>query len=371
MLSDLGLHELADISGLDGRAREDPATESSLAYALLSACIVYEGVWALYLGRPSSVPKSTMNIAALRCKAQLKSDSPLLNAWLGLCVPMAEISHILNDKCTGESDASASLPKFISQMQHWYDNLPDELVYNETRLTNLSMAGYGLHTQYCKVQILLRRALARCPNPGKRKFSQISSNELSETLPDDLDRTVYRYSLRIARLVVTYREVFGVEKIPSIMLDNAIVAATAMVDHTNNTGSTGHVQQDPNWVNLLVKSMEAVEPHFPIIRRMLDSLNQVSNDQSIFDMGRSASPQMANSITSKVTTGDPLQNCSSELNAYRHFSHGTVADTDDMCATFNMNILPGAFFWAGVDDIFTELVSTGGLMSDLPRAVFS
>jgi hypothetical protein len=255
MLSDLGLHELA----VGTATPEDAAAstkESDLAYALLSACIVYEGVWTLYLGRPSSISKSIMSIAASRCQARRRSDSPLLNAWLGLCVPMAEISHILNDsQLLPDSEAASDLRQLIPQVQDWYDNLGPELTYNDSRLTDLDMAGYGLHTQYCKVQILLRQALERSAgNRRKRRFSQLSGDAVPEQNLEDSKEAIYQYALRIARLVVTYRLVFGVEKIPSIMLDNAIVAATALIQHLNQRQKAQAVRQpDLVWIRSLVR----------------------------------------------------------------------------------------------------------------------
>ncbi|KAF2495024.1 hypothetical protein BU16DRAFT_550722 [Lophium mytilinum] len=279
MLSDLGLHELASITG-PPQAVQESAKESDLAYGLLSACVVYEGVWTLYLGRPSSIPSSVMNVAASRCKAGRKSDAPWLNAWVGLCVPMAEISHVLNEESIRDSDRAASLRKLFSQVEEWYENLPPDLSYDEKRLINLDLAGYGLHTQYCKVQILLRQALARPSNSKKRRHSQIAREK--EPLPpsDNTNDIIYKYAVRIARLVVTYREGFGVEEIPSIMLDNAVVAATEMLRHLRKADDAPGMQQQTVWLRYLLKSLETVQPHFPIVRRMLDSLKQICGDNS-------------------------------------------------------------------------------------------
>lgn len=230
MLSDLGLHELASITSAPHETQEQ-IKESDLAYALLSACVVYEGVWTLYLGRPSCIPRSVMSIAASRCKAGRDSDSSWMNAWVGLCVPMAEISHVLNEQFIGDCDRATSLRRLLGQMEAWYKSLPCEFSYNENRLVNMDLAGYGLHTQYCKVQILLRQALSRPRNSRKRQHSQFACDKDTWALSVDSDITIYRYALRIARLVVTYREAFGVEQIPSIMLDNAVVAATEMIEH--------------------------------------------------------------------------------------------------------------------------------------------
>lgn len=273
MLSDLGLHELASVTDTSG-SDEEAGQEAHLAYALLSACIVYEGVWSLYLGRPSSIPTTAMGIAASRCSERRPSDTPWLNAWVGLCIPMADISRVLNEQYSHDYDKVASLDKLFSQVEAWYRDLPPELAYNEGQLTSMDLAGYGLHTQYCKIQILLRQALARPVLSRKRRYSQISRTRETNASSDNSKDTIYKYALRIARLVVTYREVFGVEKIPSIMLDNAVVAATAIIAQFKTNCTFSEMQQRELWLRHLVKSMETVQHHFPVVRRMLDFLAQ-------------------------------------------------------------------------------------------------
>ncbi|CAK7205373.1 hypothetical protein SEUCBS139899_008143 [Sporothrix eucalyptigena] len=359
MLSDLGLHKLASTSNTQGSDAQDGANsrESALARDLLSSCIAYEGVWTLYLGRPSSIPKSVMSVAAEYYRAYtssptmqstLPAHSRWLIAWVGLCLPMAEISNVLNERSLSDDERSVSLRQLFREVDVWYRSLPPELTYDEHRVINMEPAAYGLHTQYCKVQIFLRRALAgRLPaevqpqptspqtttqtqthispppppslqahrgslSHRKRQRSAIvestvaGSHAVSDsppsvtstipslpslatgtpmTHPRSDSTSIYQYGFRIARLVVTYREAFGVEKIPSIMLDNAVVAATAMIGHLNNLAEQaaetnaktpmGDLQRDTIWLRQLLVSIETVQPHFPIIGRMLESLKRI------------------------------------------------------------------------------------------------
>lgn len=297
MLSDLGLHDLVNVSTLEaGEGSRQANQESDLAYALLSACIAYEGVWTLYLGRPSCIPKSVMHVAAQRCKERRKSDSPWLNAWVGLCVPMSEINHSLNDKSLTDAARCELLQVLSSELDEWYEQLPLELKYREDRLTSMDLAGYGLHTQFCKVQIFVKRALSKSWNPGNRQYSQILSSQDTRELPSHLQASVYMSALRIARLVVTYQEVFGLEKVPSIVLDNAVVAATLMIQHLNKPENDQDRESHSAWLRQLVISMESVQPHFPIVGRMLDSLKQVCGQgivSDIFSPERRASTSVA------------------------------------------------------------------------------
>ncbi|KAJ4322153.1 hypothetical protein N0V84_004988 [Fusarium piperis] len=187
MLSDLGLHELASTVDTARVSKQ----ESDLAFALLAACIIYEGVWTLYLGRPSSIPRSFMSIAASRCKAGRQSDSSWVSAWVGLCVPMAEISQVLNDQSITDSHRITLLRQLSKDVDEWHDSLPPELAYIENRLTGMDPAGYGLHTQFCKVQILVKQALLTHPNPRKRRHSQMASSEDVQTSSDESQAIIF------------------------------------------------------------------------------------------------------------------------------------------------------------------------------------
>ncbi|KAM5370006.1 hypothetical protein ACJZ2D_008689 [Fusarium nematophilum] len=360
MLSDLGLHELVGITGSEREA----AQESNLAYALLSACVVYEGVWTLYLGRPSSIPSSVMSVASSRCREDRKSDSAWLNAWVGLCVPMAEVSHVLNDQSVSNSDRSTSLRKLARKVEEWYESLPSELAYNENGLTNMDMAGYGLHTQYCKVQILIRRAFARSPNARKRRHSQITSDTGSATSSDESNVIVYDYALRIARLVVTYREAFGMEKIPSIMLDNAVLAATAMARHLNKPDRLGEMKQQTIWLRQLVKTMESVQPHFPVVGRMLDSLRQICGNGPLCSMFQFVQKRPTDALTHEALAPNQHIDLSVSSNA-RDGLFTLGSDVDSVWDCFDMAFAQDIFSTGGLHDSVLDLVPSEPVISSI------
>jgi hypothetical protein len=366
MLSDLGLHELAGNIGTTDK-NKDFIKESDLAYALLSACVVYEGVWTLYLGRPSSIPRSVMSVAVSRCKAGRESDSPWLNAWVGLCMPMAEISHVLNDKSIGDSDRSTLLRKLFKEVEEWYEKLPPELTYNESRLTNMDLAGYGLHTQYCKVHILLRGALSKGLNTRKRRYSQTTSDLGSRTSSDDSDIIIYRYAVRIARLFITYREAFGVEKMPSIMLDNAVVAATAMITHLNNAGSLGEMRPETLWLRQLVRGMETVQPHFPVVGRMLDALKQICGNGPLCNILPLATRALMNAPHELSAPSQP-KDLSSKYNDAREFPGAVGSGRDLTWDAFDMGIDSNMFFAGGFDNFVLDLPSLEASISGMAQS---
>ncbi|CAH0057287.1 unnamed protein product [Clonostachys solani] len=268
MLTDLGLHEL-----MCDTQDQDPSEEACLAYTLASGCLVYENIFAMYLGRPNSIPSYVVHSIMIRRKRNLKSDSAWLNAWVGLCTPMGKVSRALNEKSIPSPDERTTLLREAFQdLENWYDGLAPDLRYNKDCVTAMDLAGYGLHSQYCKTQILLRQSMARLSNTRKRPHSLLIGEAPLLPPQNNFDPTVYQYAIRIARLTVTYKEAFGVERIPTVMLDNCVVAATVMIEFANALHSR---PEDTIWFNHLIKSMEALRAHFPVVRRMLVSLSRM------------------------------------------------------------------------------------------------
>ncbi|KAF5010041.1 hypothetical protein FDECE_3759 [Fusarium decemcellulare] len=349
-------------------AAQDVTDESDLAYALLSACFVYEGVWTLYLGRPSCIPRSFVSVVDSRCREGRKSDSPWLNAWVGLCVPMDEITHALNDQSLSKAARCDLLRKLFKTVQEWYDKLPPELAYNENRLTSMDLAGYGLHTQFCKVQILIRRALSNSYNPRKRQHSQMICGQDTGEPPDHSQAIIYQYALRIARLVVTYREVFGLEKIPSIVLDNAVVAATVMVQHLNKAENEHDRQTQMVWLRQLVKSMEAVQPHFPIVGRMLDSLKHICGKGAVSDI---FTPGRRPSTNAASLYEPPAPGLSADLNSgtskTQQFSMELGISPDITWEGFDLDGALGVFSPGGFDESMMHFPPPEALMPVLAQ----
>jgi hypothetical protein len=278
----------------------------------------------------------------------------------------------LNDDSINDSeDKSTPLRKLFKQVEEWYERLPPELTYNESRLTNMDLAGYGLHTQYCKIHILLRRALSKNMNSRKRRFSQASSDWESRASSDDSDVIIYRYAVRIARLFVTYREAFGVEKMPSIMLDNAIVGATAMMQHLNKSNSLDVVQPETLWLRQLVRGMETVQPHFPVVGRMLAHLKHNCSGGPLCDM----LPSIARSSARSSTREPPFAIQSNQLNSLNPRPQdapqevsGAMSNTRDLSwDNFDMGIDSNMFFAGGLDNFTFDFPSTEASISGIEQ----
>jgi hypothetical protein len=174
---------------------------------------------------------STVIAAASRRVSLPDSGSPLLDAWVGLCGPMAEVTDILNSSSLSDPAALDRLSILDAKLHAWYENLPPELRCSDSQIIDLDVTAYGLHMQFCKIQIFLHRSPCMV-HSRKRKFGEsLECGVLPGWTPEQSGKIIYQSAIRIARLLLTYRQIFGVNKIPSIMLDNVNLAATTLISH--------------------------------------------------------------------------------------------------------------------------------------------
>ncbi|KAF2804994.1 uncharacterized protein BDZ99DRAFT_575165 [Mytilinidion resinicola] len=286
----LDLHQIPDTPTGCNREKHSSPSESTLLHSLLCACIMYEGIWCTYLGRPSSIPKAVMNIATTWCHNRKEPASTMVTAWVGLCVPMAEITETLNKPSATHTTTAATLVELDTKLRTWYDNLPPGIAYDDAHMAELDATAYGLHMQYCKLRILIQQAAIRNSASRKRKFGEIEpSSPPSQEFPKQI---IYQNALRIARLLLTYREIFGTENIPSVMLDNARLGMECLVSHIlEHPGPNTSREEDMKWLRQMVRTMEAVQFHFPITKSMLIGLEESVEGTSLASLFSSPSPQ--------------------------------------------------------------------------------
>ncbi|KAJ0415935.1 hypothetical protein BJY00DRAFT_317396 [Aspergillus carlsbadensis] len=308
LLPDLALHESPE-----GRHGDDSARVRDARRRLLGACVAFEGVWCMYLGRPSSIPASILQAATAACDQRLSSlrnaAESTLAAWVGLSGPMAEICDLLNTCPTLHAEAKVRLLRLTRRLHQWTTDLPAGFSCDDTDTADLDPTAYGVHMQYCKVQILVQQALCGAEAARAQAALPPGAGACDDHDCESARRLVYESAIRIVRLLLTYRQIHGPEKIPSVMLDNANLALVtlthcflrmtpALVESRKR-----HIQ----WVRLAIESMAAIQPHFPVIRRMLDSLRMTVEGTSLGTLlgigGHETS--LGSSSSSSEVTGNP------------------------------------------------------------------
>lgn len=235
-------------------------------------CLVYETLWSLYLGRPSHISLSTPSVPP---SAAETSDNPSLKAWFQLCVLITEITMILNDPIPLKFDAINRLSELDRQLRGWYTALPPDIALHDDNISNLDAVSYGLHMQYLRMQMLLHSL------PGSKSMlqKQDGRHEPSPVLhgwtSEASARLVHLNALKIARLGITYRQMFGVEKTPSVMLDNLYLAATTLVSTILKAEDPSASENDIRWLRLLDGMMQDLQVHYRITARMRRTLGRL------------------------------------------------------------------------------------------------
>lgn len=258
----------------------------------------------MYLGRPSSISRTVIDRAVAASKDYNGPEAHLLASWVKLCAPMSEICEILNCDDTSSTSSASSrvkmtkLAKLEADLQKWRSSLPPGIAIDESRIFDLDPSAYGMHMQYCKVQIFIHKVYCEMV-PSDISNTNVDGGDHQRPLNMDLDvgvdvdppkksedeKVVYDHALRICQFLLTYRQIHGIEKIPSITLDNTYLALAVLISHFLGQPSlietsTSHLQ----WIRLTISTLNALQSHFPIIQRMLSTLRHTVEGSSLTDL---------------------------------------------------------------------------------------
>jgi hypothetical protein len=204
----------------------------------------------------------------LSCAKYQELATPTLSAWLGLCYPMAEACDILNSSVLLDEEAISQLRQLDTCIQRWRQDLPPGFQWVDHNAADLDPTAYGVHMQYCNVQILIQQALLRVQDQEPLEHNSGAAQTTQQR--------IYNSAIDIIRLLLTFRHVHGAEKVPAIMLENTNLALGALIDHyLRHPSPSEHRDRDFQWLRLAIASMAHICSQFPIIDRMLDSWREV------------------------------------------------------------------------------------------------
>lgn len=321
LITDIGLHEPPDAS-----EEAETIHIKRARLNLLGACIALEGIWCMYLGRPTSIPSSIHQAAALSCERYQGPDSTTLAAWLGLCGPMADICDVLNSSRPLNDDAKNRLSQHNVNLQSWLDKLPVGFVYDEANAADLDPAAYGVHMQYCKVQILVEQ-----------------SSDGDDVAAGTRRARIYDAAIRIIRLLLIYRQIHGTERIRSVMLDAVNLALETLVDqylqHRDLIETRKH---DIEWLHLAIKSMIDIQPHFPIIGRMLNSLMVAVEGTPLASLFR----PMEDYLSPGCSSSAPAETYAEPQTGAPEILGGELMNTEEFPADNINQLSPSLLYWS-------------------------
>lgn len=222
-------------------------------------------------------------LCAARGSIQYTAENRILHAWVELCVHIAEVSDIVNN--TSHSRTSHSMAQLLvlnSRLQSTYEALPLNLSYRQMSTAELDAAGYAYHMQFYSTKIVLHRALIKSslgrettPLP---ESVPLASGIFRQYTPDSSSKTTYESAVCITVLTVTYRQIFGLDKMIPVMLNTMYMAAITLINHVlvlQYHQGGAQVEGDIRRIRQLVDTLDQVQKHFPIAFRMCHALSEI------------------------------------------------------------------------------------------------
>ena len=128
-------------------------------HTLFLNAFIFDKLWSLYLGRPSTIPVSTVQTAHNRELAAGWSGPSTLDSWIGLCCDISEATDILNGASPLDSNARKLLLNLDDRIQRRAESLPSPLRLNKDRVSELAANAYSLHIQFLGIRIVLHRLM--------------------------------------------------------------------------------------------------------------------------------------------------------------------------------------------------------------------
>ncbi|KAF1846269.1 uncharacterized protein K460DRAFT_339333 [Cucurbitaria berberidis CBS 394.84] len=236
---DIGLHLDARLSGLSER-------EIEIRQMTLWACVIYDKYWALFLGRPTSMKSSDLEIYSLTTQfARLgtclpsgpsKSTETLIyEALIDLMELAGKITENMDPHLSQNPESHTSVDRnqylrmaaLDREFSSWYARLPEQLRWTPNNIATAPFSFFLLHQQYHASLILLHRPFAMYEDQSAR-------DGLESNGPDDhfsaLSRTVCtKHAIRVARIYWQHRQRFDTKQIFVTGMQHAGTAATALV----------------------------------------------------------------------------------------------------------------------------------------------
>ncbi|EOA86669.1 uncharacterized protein SETTUDRAFT_87447 [Exserohilum turcica Et28A] len=234
---DIGLHLDTRLSGL-------PTREIEIRQMTLWACVIYDKYWALFLGRPTSMKSSDLEIYHLTkqfdrlgtCRPagpEKSMETMIYEALLDLMELAGKITENMDPRRFQASTADVHIAvdrnQYIQmaaldrEFSSWYARLPEQLRWTQNNIATAPFSFFLLHQQYHTSLILLHRPFAL--------YDDQASNDIG---PDDhfsaLSRTVCtKHAIRVARIYWQHRQRFDTKRIFVTGMQHAGTAATALV----------------------------------------------------------------------------------------------------------------------------------------------
>ncbi|OQE01234.1 hypothetical protein PENVUL_c043G06397 [Penicillium vulpinum] len=312
MLFDLGIHEDCSVLVAQGHLT---IREAACRRRLLLSAFLYDTIWAWFMGRPRSVPVSSVILAHSNHSEDLQCDTSalILDAWVDLCILMAEAGDILNLSVSLDDPVVERLSQIYTSVDRLLDTLPDDLAWHSSEMSPLHPSAYGLHTQISAFKMLLLRLPTRSRHP-MNSFDIIEKNRvtLKGFTSETSDAAIYENAVRIVRLVHLLIQVHGIEQIVPTILDNIYIAAIILIQHISNAQqlrtqeSLSAIENDKNLLDILSKTLAGAEKHYRMTAVLGKNLCSIVRGMNLAGLFRSDNGDEENVTDQSASAGSEL-----------------------------------------------------------------
>lgn len=269
LILDLGLHQ--DCEGLvrsDAMSEQESIARKRLVYG----CYVYEGVWAVFLGRPSSIKASHLHLP------HPSTDRPsyqldLLCAWFDLSTLMRKMVSILDHYHLDVVSFPAKLSALDRAVHHWKDSLPTDLRWTDQDQATWPPSLCTLFMQYCNLQILYHRTVTS----NKRILEALEQDTTKAWpyTPEASRQIMCDNAVKIARTLEFRRFAYEEWGFATILLDIIFTAASTLIQCMVSSTDRSSALKYHKWLMCLLESCEGLKGQYSVVRRMLDVLDSL------------------------------------------------------------------------------------------------
>lgn len=210
-------------------------------------------------------------ISAQRRIAEQKWElPPTLEAWVGLASEISEVTEILNSSDPFDWRSLDCLVELDHRISQRCAALPDWLKLDESKISDLPAVAYGLQIQFRGIRIVLHRLLSKAIAHNSAHMTSPQNDRIQQS------RSIMQESAHcIARLASVYEQIFGIENVITVMLDNMYVAAAVLIaDILRHLQQDGSLPTDPfserdiRWLRCLAEMLQKAQQHYPVSARM-------------------------------------------------------------------------------------------------------
>jgi len=223
---------------------------------------------SIYLGRPSTISLTNVTVPRPTVDADRSQHSLILVAWTDLCIILGDVIDMTNgpSRMLEQQSTILLLSKAGERLHQWLKGLPEEVQWKSDQEAVPVPGIFALHMQLSAAMIMLHRPFAvyAPTNPGLGR--RITGEQLYGYTPDLSRQVCSENAVRISKMLLKYRQHYGIGKVLSSMLHHMFIAATTLISQisTDARGKSEDNSNEKRWLAVCLQALEDIGPYFHI-----------------------------------------------------------------------------------------------------------